>query len=124
MYKVPVSNLWNQTYLRRLHSGNGDKRYSIQQIIYYSSSVWANNSNKNVAKPQNVQNFAARIVTGKCKFDHITRRLICQLLVTLVICYVTKTLVVVRKYFCFPEATFVSAIKANVSRYGRHLSKH
>ena len=40
--------------------------------LYYSSSVWANTSNKNVAKLQSVHNFAARIVTGKSKFDHLT----------------------------------------------------
>lgn len=40
--------------------------------LYYSSSVWANTSSKNVAKLQRVQNFAARIVTGKSKFDHVT----------------------------------------------------
>ena len=40
--------------------------------LYYYSSVWANTSKKNIAKLQTVQNFAARIVTGTRKYDHIT----------------------------------------------------
>ena len=40
--------------------------------LYYCSSVWANTSKKNIAKLQTVQNFAARIVTGTRKYDHIT----------------------------------------------------
>ena len=40
--------------------------------LYFSSSVWSNTSKKNVRKLQNVQNFAARIVSGTRKFDHVT----------------------------------------------------
>ena len=40
--------------------------------LYYCSTVWSNPSKKNIAKLQKVQNFAARKVTGKKKFDHIT----------------------------------------------------
>jgi hypothetical protein len=40
--------------------------------LYYCSSVWANTTKKNIAKLQTVQNFAARIVTGTRKYDHIT----------------------------------------------------
>jgi hypothetical protein len=40
--------------------------------LYYCSSVWANMSKKNIAKLQTVQNFAAWIVTGTRKYDHIT----------------------------------------------------
>ena len=40
--------------------------------LYYCSSVWANTSKKNIAKLQTVQNFAAQIVTGTRKYDHIT----------------------------------------------------
>ena len=40
--------------------------------LYYCSSVWANTSKKNIAKLQTAQNFAARIVTGTRKYDHIT----------------------------------------------------
>ena len=39
---------------------------------YYCSSVWSNTSNKNILKLQSVQNFAARIVSGARKYDHIT----------------------------------------------------
>ena len=40
--------------------------------LYYYSSVWSNTSNKNILKLQSVQNFAARIVSGARKYDHIT----------------------------------------------------
>ena len=40
--------------------------------LFYCSSVWSNNSGKNICKLQLVQNFAARIITGTRKFDHIT----------------------------------------------------
>ena len=41
--------------------------------LYYCSSVWANTSKENIAKLlQSVQNFAARIVTGTRKYNHIT----------------------------------------------------
>ena len=34
--------------------------------------MWANTCKKNIAKLQTVHNFAARIVTGTRKYDHIT----------------------------------------------------
>ena len=40
--------------------------------LYYCSSIWSNTSNSNIRKLQGVQNFAARIVCGTRKFDHIT----------------------------------------------------
>ena len=40
--------------------------------LYYCPTIWSNSSKKNIAKLQKVQNFAARIVTGTKKFDHIT----------------------------------------------------
>lgn len=40
--------------------------------LYFCSPVWSNTSKKNVSKVQKVQNFAARIITGTLKFDHIT----------------------------------------------------
>ena len=40
--------------------------------FFYCSTVWSNTSDKNLRKLQNVQNFAARIISGKRKFDHIT----------------------------------------------------
>ena len=39
---------------------------------YYCSTVWANTSDLYLKKLQLVQNFAARIITGGRKFDHIT----------------------------------------------------
>ena len=40
--------------------------------LYYCSPVWSTTSKKNISKPQKVQNFACRMITGKRKFDHIT----------------------------------------------------
>jgi hypothetical protein len=40
--------------------------------LFYCSSIWANSSDKNIKKLQLVQNFAARIVTDGCKYEHIT----------------------------------------------------
>ena len=40
--------------------------------LYSCSSVWSSSTNRNFNKLQNVQNFAARIVTRSRKFDHIT----------------------------------------------------
>jgi hypothetical protein len=40
--------------------------------LYYCSSVWESTSQTNIGKLQCVQNFAARIVTGTEKFEHIT----------------------------------------------------
>ena len=39
--------------------------------LYYCSSVWSNTSASNTRKLQGVQNFAARIVSGIRKFDHV-----------------------------------------------------
>ena len=40
--------------------------------MYYCSSVWSNTSKKNISKLQSVQNFAARVITGIRKYDHVT----------------------------------------------------
>ena len=40
--------------------------------LFYCSPVWSSTSKKNVSKLQSVQNFAARVVTGSRKFQHIT----------------------------------------------------
>ena len=40
--------------------------------LLYCSSVWAGATKKNIERLQKVQNFAARIVTGTRKFEHIT----------------------------------------------------
>ena len=40
--------------------------------LLYCSSVWANTTKKKVELLQTVQNFAARIVSGTRKFDHVT----------------------------------------------------
>ena len=41
--------------------------------LLYCSSVWANTTKKNIELLQTVQNFAARIVSGTRRFDHVTR---------------------------------------------------
>ena len=43
--------------------------------LFYCSSVWSGTSKANVSKLQLVQNFAARIISGKLKYDHITSTL-------------------------------------------------
>lgn len=40
--------------------------------LFYCSSVWSGTSKHNVGKLQLVQNFAARILSGKLKYEHIT----------------------------------------------------
>ena len=40
--------------------------------FFYCSSMWISTTKKNIPRLQKVQNFAARIVTGARKYDHIT----------------------------------------------------
>ena len=40
--------------------------------LYYCSVVWSSITGRNVRKLQGIQNFAARIVSGTRKYDHIT----------------------------------------------------
>ena len=40
--------------------------------LYYCSSVWSNTSASNICKLQGVQNFAAHIISGTRKFDHVS----------------------------------------------------
>ena len=40
--------------------------------LFYCSSVWSNAADTNFLKLQAVQNFAARIICGTRKFDHVT----------------------------------------------------
>ena len=40
--------------------------------LFYCSTVWMGTSQHNICKLQLLQNFAARIITGKKKYDHIT----------------------------------------------------
>ena len=40
--------------------------------LFYCSSIWSNAADPNLLKLQAVQNFAARIISGTRKFDHIT----------------------------------------------------
>ena len=41
--------------------------------LFYCSSVWGNTSKRNLQKLQLVQNFAARVVLGLRKYDHISQ---------------------------------------------------
>ena len=41
--------------------------------LFYCSSVWGNTSKRNLHKLQLVQNFAARVILGLRKFDHISQ---------------------------------------------------
>ena len=51
-------------------------RFIIKALVfsklYYCSSVWSSTTACNVQKLQLVQNFAARIISGTYKFEHIT----------------------------------------------------
>ena len=40
--------------------------------LYYCCNVWSNTSEHNLNRIQSVQNFAARIVSGSKKYDHIS----------------------------------------------------
>ena len=40
--------------------------------LFYCSSVWASTTEKNIKKLQYIQNFAARIISGHGKCDHVT----------------------------------------------------
>ena len=40
--------------------------------LFYCSSMWASTTKKNIHRLQKIQNFAARIMTGARKYDHIT----------------------------------------------------
>ena len=40
--------------------------------LFYCSSVWSNAADTSLLKLQAVQNFAARIISGSRKFDHVT----------------------------------------------------
>ena len=45
----------------------------VSSKLFYCSSVWGNTSKRNLHKLQLVQNFAARVVLGLRKFDHISQ---------------------------------------------------
>ena len=45
----------------------------VFSTMHYYSTVWANTSQSNIKKLQLVQNFAARIVLGFKKFDHVSQ---------------------------------------------------
>ena len=46
---------------------------SVLSRLYYCSTVWSNTSKHNINKLHSVQNFAARVVLGLKKFDHISQ---------------------------------------------------
>ena len=77
IYPVIKQNKVNKSSTFSLHLF--DKRTLITIINYlvfskllYCSSVWANTTKKNIELLQTVQNFAAWIVSGMRKFDHVT----------------------------------------------------
>ena len=44
----------------------------VFSTLFYCSTVWCGTTRRNVSKLQQVQNFAARIITGLRKYDHIS----------------------------------------------------
>ena len=44
---------------------------AMMTSLFYCSSVWSNAAETNLLKLQAVQNFAARIICGSRKFDHV-----------------------------------------------------
>ena len=43
--------------------------------LFYRSTVWSNTIKENISKPQLVQNYACRIVTGLKKYDRVSEAL-------------------------------------------------
>jgi hypothetical protein len=61
-----VKNLFRQSTLEMI------TRSYVFSKLSYCSTVWSSTSQKNICKLKTVQNFAARIMTGSRKYDHIT----------------------------------------------------
>ena len=60
-----IKRLFSRSVLLILNS-------SVFSKGFYCSTVWAGPSKQNIVKLQLVQNFAARILTNKRKFDHVS----------------------------------------------------
>ena len=58
---------------RKISCRNEQSYRVVFSKLFYCSSVWGNTSKRNLHKLQLVQNFAARIVLGLRKFDHISQ---------------------------------------------------
>ena len=52
--------------------GTGHYLYRGRSKLFYCSSVWSSTSLGNIHKLQLLQHFAARIISGVRKYDHIT----------------------------------------------------
>ena len=72
--------LWSDSYLcqinRAKHVLNKNLLNVIEALVfsklYYCSSLWSNTSCSNISRLQGVQDFAARVLSNRGKFDHIT----------------------------------------------------
>ena len=64
----------SETSLQSQNSANNNQLSTtlVFSKLYYCSTVWAGTSQQNIHKFQLIQNFAARIMTGKRKYDHIS----------------------------------------------------
>ena len=79
--KSPLLRIRSQNFLRHRsvsgapppekNPGSAPVNSFVFSKLYYCSSVWSNTSSSNIRKLQGVQNFAARIVSGTRKFDHV-----------------------------------------------------
>ena len=70
-----MSNLCQVNRIKHLFSTDSLKMIInalVLSKLFYYSSVGANTSDKNIQKLQLVQNFAARIIVGIRKYDHIS----------------------------------------------------
>ena len=75
MYHLACQNWSDQPSKTCLQLHPFNHHYSYMLVfskLFYCSSVWSTTSAGNIARLQHVQNFAARIISGTRKFDHIT----------------------------------------------------
>ena len=61
-----IKNLFNGSTLEMIIQSQ------VFSKLFYCSTVWSSTSLKNICQLQTVQNFAARIMTGSRKYDHVT----------------------------------------------------
>ena len=73
--KFSAVSLKSNIILNTICNQNNNKLLNsfVFSKLFHCSSVWGNTSKRNLHKLQLVQNFAARVVLGLKKFDHISQ---------------------------------------------------